>query len=392
VVSGQFPDHWDPTQWKIDDVVAGTSWTAAANNSKVNNWTGTNDDKNVGTLYIINYDNGAQGKKFGMAHGNYNSAAYINKFGIGPTTLETPIFSLVGLKTAEVAFDQAFNLHAGDYAKLELSLDGGATYTITLQELIGTNPSLKWDWQNHPPSTSNSFMFANDNSSFDISDYIGNENVRVKWTFFGTTDESAWAIDNITIPVRPYFNEIEWTDGLGTNGEYIIRSTLDVAYTFVPTAPGVHQYGATSLINGCRVYEPKGTAMATVKVNYAYAGAAQAYAQDDCGEKTIKLNAYDNEKSANDNKINGAYPLATNTFSDDPGTGATGKWSVVSGPNTCNAPVFSNVSSPTSTFTGDAGVYILRWKLDVSGCYSDVQITLTDCNVVDFDGENDYVD
>jgi hypothetical protein len=37
---------------------------------------------------------------------------------------------------------------------------------------------------------------------FDISDYVGNDNVRVKWTFFGTTDESAWAIDN-TIPVRP---------------------------------------------------------------------------------------------------------------------------------------------------------------------------------------------
>jgi hypothetical protein len=24
-------------------------------------------------------------------------------------------------------------------------------------------------------------------SSFDISDYVGNDNVRVKWTFFGTT-------------------------------------------------------------------------------------------------------------------------------------------------------------------------------------------------------------
>ena len=388
---GQFPDKWDPTQWKIDDVVAGTAWTAAANNTKVNNWTGTNDDKNVGTLYVIKYDNGAQGKKFGMAHGNYNSADYISRFGVGPTTLETPIFSLVGLQTASVNFDQAFNLHAGDYAKLELSLDGGATYTITLQELIGTNPPLTWDWQNHPPSTANSYMFANDNSSFDISDYIGNDNVRVKWTFFGTTDESAWAIDNITIPVRPYSDVIEWTDGLGDPGEYIIQGKLEVAYTFIPSAPGVHQYGATNLINGCRAYDPDGTALATVKVNYAYAGQAQGYTNAECGERTVNLNAYDNTKSADLNKANGAYPLALNDFSDDPGTGATGTWSVVTASNACGTYSFSDVKSPTSTFSGDEGVYTLRWKLDVSGCYSDVQITLTSCKVIDFDGVNDYI-
>jgi hypothetical protein len=54
--------------------------------------------------------------------------------------LETPIFSLVGLNTAAVEFDQAYNLHAGDICKLELSLDGGATYTVVLQDLIGTSP------------------------------------------------------------------------------------------------------------------------------------------------------------------------------------------------------------------------------------------------------------
>ncbi|MFV5703704.1 LamG-like jellyroll fold domain-containing protein, partial [Flavobacterium sp. XS2P12] len=390
---GQFPDKWDPTQWKIDDVVAGTAWTAAANNTKVNNWTGTNDDKNVGTIYIIKYDNGAQGKKFGMAHGNYNSAAYISKFGVGPTTLETPIFSLVGLQTATVDFDQAFNLHAGDYAKLELSLDGGATYTITLQELIGTNPPLTWDWQNHSPSTASSYMFANDNSSFDISDYIGNSNVRVKWTFFGTTDESVWAIDNITIPVRPYSDDVEWTDGLGDPGEYIIRDKLEVAYTFVPSAPGVHQYGATSLINGCRAYDPAGTAIATVKVNYAYAGQAQGYTNAECGERTVTLNAYDNTKSANENNDFGAYPtLVRNDFSDDPGTGATGKWTVFNTTNTCGTYSFSNDVSPTSSFSGDAGVYTLRWTLVGTGCFSDVRVTLTSCDVIDFDGVDDYVE
>jgi hypothetical protein len=45
---------------------------------------------------------------------------------------------------------------------------------------------------------------------------------------------SAWAIDNITIPVRPYSDQLEWTDGLGEPGEYIIRDRLEAAYTFAP--------------------------------------------------------------------------------------------------------------------------------------------------------------
>ena len=53
--SGQFPDKWDPTQWKIDGAVAGAQWTAAGNNTKFNNWSGTNDHP-VGTLYRIQYD------------------------------------------------------------------------------------------------------------------------------------------------------------------------------------------------------------------------------------------------------------------------------------------------------------------------------------------------
>ena len=399
--SGQFPDKWDPTQWKIDGEVAGAQWTAAGNNTKFNNWSGTNDHP-VGTLYRIQYD--SDDVKFGIAHGNFNSPAYIADFGVGPTTLETPIFSLAGLKTATIQFDQAYNLHAGDYAKLELSLDGGATYTVVLQNLIGTSPhALSWGdthgatvpYPYQAPKSNNStttyFNFQNDNSSFDISEHIGNSNVRVKWTFFGTTDESVWAIDNITIPVKPYSDELEWTDGLGSPGEYIIRDRLEAAYTFTPPAPGVHQYGATSLINGCRAYDPDGTAIVTVKVNYAYAGEAITYTNAECGERTVQLNAYDNTKSADSNKANGAYPLSLNTFSDDPGTGETGKWSVISTTNTCGTYSFSNISSPTSSFSGDAGVYTLRWKLDTSACYSDVQVTLTNCDVVDFDGTDDYV-
>ncbi len=413
--TGQFPNKWDPTQWRIDGDVAGTAWTAAANNRNYNNWSGTNNHP-VGTLYKIEYD--SNDFKFGIAHGNYNSAGYISTFGAGPTTLETPLFSLVGLQTATVDFDQAYNLHAGDICKVELLIfeaDGTTLEnTIVLQDLIGTSPhALSWGDTNGAPvpypyqapqpnnSTTTYFDFGNDNSSFDVSDYIGNDNVRVKWTFFGTTDESTWAIDNITIPVQPYYDEVEWTDGLGTPGEYIIRDKLDVTYTFAPTAPGVHQYGATSLINGCRAYDPDGTALATVKVNYSYAGEAQAYTNEQCGESTVQLNAYDNTLTAKQNFDNGAYPslipsdpTKDDDFNDDPGTGVSGQWSVFSSSNACGTYSFSDDTSPTSSFSGDSGVYTLRWRVGSGSaiCDSFVQITLTSCKTIDFDGVDDYVE
>ena len=399
--TGQFPDKWDPTQWKIDGQTAGAQWTAAGNNTKFNNWSGTNNHP-VGTLYRIEYD--SNDFKFGIAHGNYNSPAYIAAFPPGnATTLETPVFSLVGLGTASIDFDQAYNLHAGDVAKLELSLDGGATYTVTLQNLIGTSPrALTWGNTHGAPvpypylapkpnnSTTTYYNFQNDNSSFDISDYIGNDKVRVRWTFFGTTDESAWAIDNITIPVRPYSDQLEWTDGIGdSNTPPLASGTIDVAYTFTPISPGVHHYGATSIINSCRTYDPSGTAIATVKVNYSYAGADISPASGKCGGTRASLNAYDNTHTATWNKTNGSYTRTLDDFSDDEGTGTIGTWSVVSSTGSCGSGSFSNTVDPKATFTGAAGTYILRWT--VATCTDDVQVTLENCNVVDFDGEDDFV-
>jgi hypothetical protein len=107
-------------------------------------------------------------------------------------------------------------------------------------------------------------------------------------------------------------------------------------------------------------------------VNYAYAGEAQEYTNEECGERTVTLNAYDT-KTASQNASTGAYRLATNTFSDDPGSGATGKWSVYETTNTCGTYSFSDAASPTSS--GGAGVHTLRWTLDIS-----VAIVMRDIN------------
>jgi hypothetical protein len=395
--AGQFPDKWDPDGWKIDNTSSGSQWTAAGNNTKFNNWSGTNNHP-VGTLYEIEYDSGDF--KFGIAHGDYTSQDYIDDFGGTATTLETPIFSTVGLEAASLEFDQAYNLHAGDTARLELSLDGGLTYTIVLEDWVGSSPQANsWGPVTYPyeapvpnNSTTTDFDFGNDNSSYDLGDYLGQSNLRAKWTFFGTTDESAWAIDNIAIPVT--INQyLEWTDGIGSPTEPVLADGyINVSYTFTPPAPGVHDYGATALVNSCRAYDESGTALATVRVNYAYAGEDVEYLVGECGENEVVLNAYDNTLTAAENIANGTFdPANPYSTSDDPGTGSGGQWSIVSSTSICGVGSFSDDTDPRATFTGEAGTYVLRWTLDENGCYSDVQVIMTNCNTVDFDGENDYI-
>ncbi len=395
--SGQFPDKWDPDGWKIDGASSGSQWTAAGNNTKFNNWSGTNNHP-VGTLYEIEYDSGDF--KFGIAHGDYTSQDYIDEFGGNATTLETPIFSTVGLEAASLDFDQAYNLHAGDSAKVELSLDGGLTYTIVLVDWIGSSPQANsWGPVPYPyvapvpnNSTTTDFDFGDDNSSYDLGDYLGQSNLRARWTFYGTTDESAWAIDNIAIPVT--INQyLEWTDGIGSPNEPVLADGyINVSYNFYPPAPGVHEYGATALINSCRAYDELGTALATVRVNYAYAGEDVEYLIGECGKDEVALNAYDNTLTAEENIANLTFdPANPYSTSDDPGTGSSGQWSIVSTTSTCGVGSFSDDTDPTATFTGEAGTYILRWTLDEIGCFSDVQVILTNCNTVDFDGENDYI-
>lgn len=402
---GQFPNKWDPTQWKIDGQVAGAEWTSAGNNTSVNNWSGTNNHP-VGTAYKIEYD--SNDFKFGIAHGDFTSQTYIDDFGGDATTLETPIFSLIGLVSAAVEFDQAWNLHAGDIAKVELSLDGGVTYTVTLQDLIGTSPvanswgPVPYPYQAPKPnnSTTTYFDFEDDNTSYDISTYIGYDNIRVRWTFYGTTDESTWAIDNISIPLDgAYSNLVEWTEGIGEPGIYIIQGELNVEYLFTPEAPGYHQYGATSLINECRSYDIDGTALADVFVNYSYAGQDVVYSNSECGQNTVQLNAYDNTKTANQNVAKGAYtaPVGCSTC-DDVGTMAEGEWALASigscgtGYFTTNDPVtYPNpANDPDAIFTGEAGTHTLTWT--VNNCTDIVLVEIKNCSVVNFDGVDDHID
>jgi hypothetical protein len=127
-----------------------------------------------------------------------------------------------------------------------------------------------------------------------------------------------------------------------------------------------------------------------IKLSHSFSGTNIVVPVEDCGKNFIILNAYDNSKTATQNASKGAYTLPVGcTSCDNPGTGAVGTWSI-SGPSSCGTATFSNVNDPDATLTGEAGTYVLTWT--VLSCVSNVNVTLTSCDKINFDGANDHVD
>ncbi|WP_295338586.1 T9SS type A sorting domain-containing protein [Flavobacterium sp.] len=185
---------------------------------------------NGGTYSGINF---ASIGKFAIANGNYNSI------------MQTPIFNTYGLSSASLSFNHAFNLQAGASVSVELSLDSGATYTVVLATFSG--PSIRNPYNAFP------------NQTIDLSNYIGQANLRIRFVYNGTAN-SSWAIDNILIPEAPANITTQWIDSI--TGEVI--STTATA-TVTPTTTTT--YAITSFLNGCSSYGPDGTTYITVTVN-----------------------------------------------------------------------------------------------------------------------------
>ncbi|WP_188358253.1 LamG-like jellyroll fold domain-containing protein, partial [Mangrovimonas yunxiaonensis] len=376
--------------WLVDGMAA---WDASGNTGNDTYWKGTNGPKNFNNKC---YDS-PEGDKFGIASGipPYDSPNHT----ITPlTTLETPIFNTLGLSTATLEFDQAYFLEAGAWVKIELSLDDGATYPITLDpgptyNYTGPSSTTFGDegFGGGGPSGCNGRpqTYVDNHVSIDLQDYIGRVGLRVKFTYHGTAN-SAWALENITIPQAPVDEVIEWTD---ENGVVV---TTGSTTTITPVTPGIQTYGVTSLINGCRSDGDEGTEFINVSASLSYAGENYTQISSDCGGDIVQLNAYDNRLTALQNHANGAWdsnyqlPVLANGDTDYPGTGENGFWTAQPLSNPCsNNYTFSNPGEPNSTFTADPGTYRLTWT--VAGCPSTIDVVVNNCDNIDFDGSNDYI-
>jgi hypothetical protein len=216
----------NPANWQVD----GCGNCLSAGGSNTNPGPFQLSATNGGTYSGINYTSIG---KFAIANGNYDSV------------MTTPVFNTFGLATCTLSFNHAFYLLAGAYVSVELSLDGGATYPITLQQWNGISTRTPYN--------------AFPNTTIDLNSYIGQSNMKVRFVYHGTVG-SSWAIDNILIPDAPNNIETHWVDS--STGQVIsTTATATVSPTVTTT------YAITTTLNGCTSFGPDGTTYITVTVN-----------------------------------------------------------------------------------------------------------------------------
>ncbi|WP_034919098.1 LamG-like jellyroll fold domain-containing protein [Gillisia sp. CAL575] len=389
----------DRDSWLVDGEIR--NFTAGGNSAAAKNWSGTNDHPFGG----IRYD--SKEGKFAIAQGDFfekDRKGDIIYDGKNPTTLESPITDFSDAKSATLNFDQAYNLVNNDVAIIEISFDGGEKY-MDLYNLHAANTGNK-NWydaglaESYAGSDNLNYNFNTDNTSISLAQFFDGRDVskvRIKWTFVGTSGSSVWALDNIFINKEIFVETgIELTDGIGDPDEDpIVRGNTELPIKFTPRSPGVHSYGGTALIKGCRTYDNEGTDLIEISVSSSFAGSDIIYSAEECGRNKVQLNAYDNSKTANENIAKDSYPPDAPQDCkncDDPGTGDIGTWTWArEGESTsCLTETLSNINDPNASFIASAGTYNLTWT--VNGCASKIKVIITDCDKVDFDGEDNFVD
>ncbi|MBJ6367131.1 HYR domain-containing protein [Snuella sedimenti] len=431
---GEF-NYAQPDGWRVDGQDG--EFPASGNNTEEPTWKESNSNSTNRDFSGINYDTD-DNSKFAMANGVGNY-----------TTLETPVFSTVGMTSSEaiLTFDTSFYFCNGGYGEIWLSFNSGnpGTYTVKLDTVegydldstVGGTTTTGVELSTGPGNKCLGTTKTDPNAprlktaTVDLGAYAGLSGLRIMFVFNGSTTDcgivddttfpdnipndgncksnsnpnilaSGWLIDNVGFAYAQVDDELEWTDEDGT----VIQSGTTLTVT--PQTPGQREYGVTTLVNGCRTDNDAGTNYVNVNTSLAYAGQNYTPLNSECGENALQLNAYDNTRNAAYNYNKGAWETnlyvvpagldpvdANNTPQRYIGTGVTGLWSVLPGSTNTScgsSATFSDPSSPDAIFTADPGTYTLRWMLqDGSGCYDDITVTIVDCPTIDFDGTDDYV-
>ena len=143
-------------------------------------------------------------------------------------------------------------------------------------------------------------------------------------------------------------DNVGWTNvANGTPANITYANTTTATLTVTPAAAaanGTYYYRCVVSVSGCSsINSNSATLTVSATPTTANAGADQTICT-----------------------TTASVTLAANTPAAGKGTGT---WSVVSGPNT-SLTQFSNINSPTATFTpaGGAGTYVLRWTISNGAC------------------------
>ncbi|ANE53219.1 hypothetical protein [Flavisolibacter tropicus] len=302
----------NPAGWRITQNGTEINFPANADNASTFPWSETNGPKtpfNGG----VTYNNLQSDGKFAITSGQVI------------TTMETPVFSTIGMTSAVLQFYQALVFAAGASGKIEISTDGGATYNQTLAQFNGPlnigNPASSWEQLN-----------------IDLTNYLGLSNLRIRFSYNGANN-SNWALDGLKVqPPGP--NVIyNWTliDPSGVASPYYLNATNQAGVTATPTAPGTYTYQVATTVGGC----PGGTSNVTVVVK-------PLPTCDITGPSTV-------------------CPSATTTFSGPDVAGYTYQWSISGGGTISGSTTGKTV---TVVSNGTCGTYTLSLITRLNNCPS----------------------
>ena len=348
-----------------------------------------------GVLFDTGIEDGNKG--FALVSGNNSS------------TMETPVFTIGSMDQALLTFDQAYVLTPGASLKVEISTDGGNTYTTLYIREVPTTATIGIASGNTTSFGTGTIDSHPENKiEIDLGDYIGRPNLRIRFNYTGARSGDIWAVDNIDIPEGPNGITMEWrdyTDPAFPDG-ILIGTNNSEKYT--PTEIGLNIFEVKTKL----VYNSNGDACEVAENSQrievfafdSYTSTATATGGV-CGDSNIVLNG---EISSVNQGVITSFPTLDGY--------ETGAWEVV-GPSgyTFSDAHFTSVNGispatkdPNAIFNpGVSGNYSLTWTMvptakDTAGnlytnpgcppVYIPVTFEIEDCTTLDFDGVDDYVD
>ncbi|NJW51918.1 T9SS type A sorting domain-containing protein [Salinimicrobium oceani] len=354
------------------------------------------------TTASINSPYGTSGVVFdtGIEDGNKGFALVS---GNNSSTMETPVFTIGSMDQAILTFDQAYVLTPGASLRVEISTDGGNTYTtLYIREVPATATQGIASGNTTSFGTGTIDSHPENKILIDLGDYMGRPNLRIRFNYTGARSGDIWAVDNIDIPEGPNGITMEWRDYTDeSNPDGILIGTNNTE-KWPPTQVGLNVFEIkTKLVynsNGdaCEVAENAQRIEVFVFDKYTTSVTAE---YGSCGNFDVQLTAI---------VTNGRNEVVSNYPTPD---GYIGRWEIEGGTLVDSDPTdeIAAVNDPNAILAaGATGTYSVSWILEPTSLNDNgnlyvvpetcpitvnpLEIIIEGCMALDFDGFDDYVD
>ena len=212
--------------------------TGTSTFTTVNNSTGTSPAASVWTLTNLTNTTNEFIRSNDATQFYLSDSDQQGSGGLTNTELISPAFSLVGFSDATLSFWHYYNALGGS-AEVQISTDGGTTYTLL--------PGCSYTTDQ---GTATSFK----NVVVSLTSYVGQANLKIKFKYINAPYAWWWAIDNVKVAGAATSNVV-WapTTGLFTNAAATVAYTGTPALTVYakPSASTVYTASATTTLGSC---------------------------------------------------------------------------------------------------------------------------------------------